>query len=244
MIASTKLARLLRSEHGQNTSAEIASHVRQVRTVEQMVQQIKDCRFQPNDIFIEYSNSGQSCLDMRNVRWLLDRHGFRTKDLIPCESAYGVLQPMKKFVAQVLPFDCWKLPFLFRVFFPNHSLVDQNHSAAVDSLQLATITRLTYELSKPAEERNIPADLFQRLEKLPSLSTETMPTNTLDRYFEPLGDIENAGIQRFEDISEQAAAEEISSVFKDVSKPSGAEPRGLVDSLGELEYDNEFACIR
>jgi hypothetical protein len=187
MIASTKLARLLRSEHGQNTSAEIANHVQQVRTVEQMVQQIKDCRFQPHDIFIEYSNSGQSCLDMRNVCWLLDRHGFRTKDLIPCEGTYGLLQPMKKFVSQVLPFDCWKLPFLFRVFFPNHSLVDQNHSAAVDSLQLAIITRLTYELSKPAEERNLPADLFQGLEKLPSLSTETMPTNTLDRYFEPLG---------------------------------------------------------
>jgi hypothetical protein len=241
MIASTKLARLLRSEHGQNTSAEITSHVRQVRTVEQMVQQIKDCRFQPNDIFIEYSNSGQSCLDMRNVRWLLDRHGFRTKDLIPCEGTYGVLQPIKKFVSQVLPFDCWKLPFHFRGFFPNHSLVDQNHSAAVDSLQLAIITRLTYELSKPAEERNLPADLFQGLEKLPSLSTETMPTNTLDRYFEPLGDIENAGIQRFEDISEQAAAEEISSVFKYVSKPSGATPRSLVDSLGKLEYDDEFA---
>ena len=47
-----------------------------------------------------------------------------------------------------------------------------------------------------------------------------MPTNTLDRYFVPFGDIENAGIQRFEDISEQAAAEEISGVFKDVSKPS------------------------
>jgi len=127
MIASTKLARLLRSEHGQNTSAEIANHVRQVRTVEQMVQQIKDCRFQPNDIFIEYSNSGQSCLDMRNVRWLLDRHGFRTKDLIPCEGTYGVLQRMKEFVSQVLSFDCWKLPFLFRVFFPNHSQARQRY---------------------------------------------------------------------------------------------------------------------
>jgi hypothetical protein len=116
-------------------------------------------------------------------------------------------------------------------------LVGQNHSAAVDSLQLAAITRFTVELSKPTEERNLPADLFQGLGKLPSLSTEPMPTNSLDRYFEPLGDIEDTGIQGLR----AGGSRKISSALEDVSEPSGASPRGLADSLRELEYNAAFA---
>lgn len=127
---------------------------------------------------------------------------------------------MKKFMFQVVPFNCWKLPFLIRVTFPSHPLVDQNPSASDDLLQLSAITRLAVDLNKPADERNLPADLFKGLEKLPSLSTETILANTLDRYFEPLGYIEDTDIQGFENNSEQAAAEDLPNVLEDVSEPS------------------------
>ena len=38
---------------------------------------------------------------------------------------------------------------LFRILFPQDPLVDQNHSAAVDVIQVAQILRLMVELIKP-----------------------------------------------------------------------------------------------
>lgn len=215
----------------------VTDHVRQVHTVEQMVQQIKECLFQQNDIMVEYSMFSEICLDMKNLRWLLDQHDCDANDLIPCNDTFGIIQPIKKFMYQVRPLDCWKLQLVFRVLFPSHPLADQNHSAAVDTLQLAAITRLAFELSKPAEQRNLPANLLQGLGNLPSLSIETIQANTLDNYFKPVRDVENVGIQGPKEVGDQVIGEELLRAYEDILGPSSTNHYSLINAIDEQQYD-------
>ncbi|KFY20808.1 hypothetical protein V491_03408 [Pseudogymnoascus sp. VKM F-3775] len=214
MVASAKLACLCRLKEGHPDFLAVTDHVRQVHTVEQMVQQIKECLFQQNDIMVEYSMFSETCLDMKNLRWLLDQPGCDANDLIPCNDTFGIIQPIKKFMYQVLPLDCWKLQLVFRVLFPSHPLVDQNHSAAVDTLQLAAITRLAFELSKPAEQRNLPANLLQGLGNLPSLSIETIQANTRPGYWG-----------------------RTTSAYEDILGPSSTNHYSLINAIDEQQYD-------
>lgn len=52
-------------------------------------------------------------------------------------------------LGQAVRLESWSLPILFRAFFPQDPLVDQNHSAAVNVAQLAQILRLLVELITP-----------------------------------------------------------------------------------------------
>lgn len=115
LIASTKLKIQSQSRSRKDKSAE--RHAPQVHTVDEMAQQIKECEFQPNDIFIEYSIMTNTLLDLKNVHWLLKRHGYNGKNLIPSCNNYAVLTPIRNFCIQALPFDCWRLLFLFQASF-------------------------------------------------------------------------------------------------------------------------------
>jgi hypothetical protein len=61
-------------------------------------------------------------------------------------------------------------------------LVDKNHSAAVDVIQLAQIIWLVAELSKPVEKRHLPDNILQGLEDLLSVNKKDQTINTLDNY--------------------------------------------------------------
>lgn len=174
---------------------------------------------------------------MKNLRWLLSQHGCDAKALVPCVNISGIFQPIKKFISQVLPLNCWGLQFVFRVLFPTHPLVDQNHSAAPDTIQLALITQLAFELSKPPQQRNLPANLLQGLENLPSLSTETVQANTLDNYFKRVEDVGNIDIQGLEEVSKQETGEKMLAALNDALVSSGGNDYRLIDSLDAQDYD-------
>jgi hypothetical protein len=163
------MAGLRSSEHG--TSA--TNHAQQVETVKAMAQQIRNCHFKPNDIFVEYSLRRNFVpLDMGNIRRLLQHHGFNDRELIPQATEHPGdewITAIRRCLSQVLPISCWKLQYLFRLLFPRDPLVDKNHSATIDCLQLARIVRLVAELAKPAENRDLPSDLLQGLKVLPRL---------------------------------------------------------------------------
>jgi hypothetical protein len=179
--ASKKLELLQAQPKGQQSSS--AEHVQQVHTVGDMVQQLKNCHFRPADKFVEYSVGRQRLLDLNNVCRLLDQSGYKSQKLIPAVSGYTFLPAAKQFLQRILELDSWSLPFLFRILFPRDPLVDQNHSAAVDAIQLAQIIRLLAELSKPVKERYLPESLLQGLEDLQSWNKKLGNINTLDRYF-------------------------------------------------------------
>lgn len=65
-------------------------HIQQVHTVDGMVQQLKRCRFQPDDSFVDYSiyMLGRNKLDLRMTRMLLEQHGYNSEDLIPVVQTY------------------------------------------------------------------------------------------------------------------------------------------------------------
>lgn len=143
----------------------------QVETVKAAARQIRNCRFKPNDIIIEYSSySKRAPLDMRKIRHMLQYHGFNDRELIPdtiehtCEDNWT--RVIRRFFSQVLPLSCWKLQYLFRILFPRDPLVDKHHSAVIDCLQLARIVRLIAELAKRPEDRVLPSDLLQGLDGL------------------------------------------------------------------------------
>ena len=134
----------------------MSEQVSQVRTVMGMVQKLKDCHFRTNDLFIEYSSGSHSSLDIKNVRLLLERNGYKSLDIIPANNVCRAIKPIRAVLGQAMKLENWSQPILFRILFPRHPLVDQNHSAAVDSIQLAQIIRLIGELTKPPKQRHLP----------------------------------------------------------------------------------------
>src|SRR5438034_766934 len=142
-------------------------HIPMVRTVAEMARQISDCHVKRSDIVIEYSSYRNRTLDIKNMRQLLKDRGFEESDTLSSRHSYPVANPIKEQVAEILQLDCYKLQFLFRCLFPQHPLVDKNHSAAVDSIQLAQIVRLLVELAKQVKDRVLPPELLQGLDRLP-----------------------------------------------------------------------------
>ena len=98
-----------------------------------------------------------------------------------------MLRSTQKFLEQVLKLRSWTLPFLFRVLFPQDSLIDQNHSAVIDAIQLAQILQLSAKLIKAPKERILPEGLLQGFKELAWLDDEYTQSNTLDHYFESVG---------------------------------------------------------
>lgn len=177
--AATKLSGFLRTQQ-QDPSA--PQHVPMVYNAAGMAKQIEACRFKENDLFVEYS-IWTHLLDLSNVRSALKRQkGYDDSLLIPSNHGYAVLVSIGNLLSQALPLPSRALQFVFRLLFPQDPLVDCNHSAAVDALQLARILRLAAEMTKEARERKLPPDLFQGLNELPSANRKPVQSNTLDRY--------------------------------------------------------------
>ena len=133
-------------------------HVPMVYNAAGMAKQIEACRFKENDLFVEYSKWTR-LLDLSNVRSVLKRQkGYDDSLLIPSNHGYAVLVSIGNLLSQALPFPSRALQFVFRLLFPQDPLVDCNHSAAVDALQLARILRLAAEMTKEARERKLPQE--------------------------------------------------------------------------------------
>jgi hypothetical protein len=179
LVASSKMAFRRQSIYGSHCGASAPRPVPQVRTFNEMAQQIRGCHFQEDDIFIEYSKMVFALVDINNVRRLISSHGLADRDLMPSNQASTVLAPIKKILEQILPIDCFQLQHIFRILFPQDPLVDKNHSAVVDALQLARVVNLLVELAKSPAERRLPQGLLQGLQDLPSFTQ----MNTLDDYF-------------------------------------------------------------
>jgi hypothetical protein len=176
---ATKLSGFLRTQQ-QDPSA--PQHVPMVYNAAGMAKQIEACQFKENDLFVEYS-MWCTLLDLSNVRSVLKRQkGYDDSLLIPSNHGYAVLTSIGKLLSQALPPPSRTLQFVFRLLFPQDPLVDCNHSAAVDALQLARILRLAAEMTKEAQERKLPPDLFQGLNELPRANSKPVQSNTLDRY--------------------------------------------------------------
>lgn len=80
---------------------------------------------------------------------------------------------------------------MFRLLFPQDPLVDCNHAAVVDALQLARLLRLAAELCKEPEGRQLPPDLFRGVDRLPPPNKGAVQSNTLDQYFKAKGSTSN-----------------------------------------------------
>lgn len=96
--------------------------------------------------------------------------------LIISNTGFAIISDIKTLLSQALPPPTYKLQFIFRLLFPQDPLVDCNHSAVIDSLQLAA------ELAKKPGDRNLPLDLFQGINELPSLYPSAQ-INILNQYF-------------------------------------------------------------
>lgn len=142
-----------------------AEDVPLVRTAASLSGQTEDCRLGPNDIIVEWSFNTHALLDITNIKSFLKQTGYDSQTLLP-SSGHALLRPTKKILGQAVKLKSWSIPILFRILFPQDPLVDQNHSAAVDVIQVAQILRLTVELIKPPENRSLPQDLLQGLEDL------------------------------------------------------------------------------
>lgn len=146
-----------------------------------MIQQLKGCNIQSTDILVKYSPHRTKSFDFANLCFLLEQCGH--KDLIPYPRVFTLLPSSKKIFQQDLGFDSYRQEYLFQSLFPQHPLVDMNHSASVDAIQLAHLVRLVVELHKPVKERHFPDNLMQGLEHLSALDREFQSTRTLDSYF-------------------------------------------------------------
>jgi len=178
--ASTKLAayKLL-----QDSST--SQHVRQIHTAVEMFEQLENCRFRPKDKITEWSLQRYSCLDLNNTHLVLKQNGYESQRLLP-KSSYALIKPIQKFLEPVLKLEKWSLPLVFRVLFPKNSLVDLNHTAAVDAVQVTHILKLLAELTKDPEQRSLPEGLLHGFKDLAWLD-ESVQSNTLDCYFESVG---------------------------------------------------------
>ena len=179
--ASTKLA--LQKSNKESLTAKDAP---QVRPTTDLFQQLRDCHFGPDDIIVEWSIKSTSILDVQLIRSFLLQNGYDDQSLLP-SGGYAVLGSTQKFLEQVLKLRSWSLPFLFRVLFPQDPLIDQNHSAVIDAIQLAQILRLSAELTKAPKKRILPEGLLQGFKELAWLDDEHPQSNTLDHYLESVG---------------------------------------------------------
>lgn len=187
MEVHIKLARLQSRPNSQESTL-TRRHVSQVHTVDGMIQQIKACHFKPGDTILEYIN-GETLVDFDNLRKVLVGNGCNFDGLFPGVCALTTLNAIKAVFRQVFKLPSWNLELVFRVMFPQDPLVAQNHSAAVDAIQLARIIRQMADLSNPADSRKLAPDLLQGLESLSSWNgpnDEITQPNTLDRYYKPL----------------------------------------------------------
>jgi hypothetical protein len=110
-------------------------------------------------------------------------------------------------------------------------LVDCNHSAAVDALQLARLLRLAAEMTKKAGGRKLPPDLFQDLNNLPPANCKPVQRNKLDRYLtnatsdsslEPAGmdDLSLAQIENLDDLEALDDIDDLLSRRRSVDSPT------------------------
>ena len=96
-----------------------------------MTQQIKACDFQLGDAVLEYIK-GETRVDFDDLRMVFASNGCDFNSLFPGVCAVTTLNSIKAVFRQVLKLPSWSLGFVFRVMFPQHQLVAQNHSATVD----------------------------------------------------------------------------------------------------------------
>lgn len=211
---------------GLGKKSSTAKHVHQVRNANEMVEQLEDCQFGPNDKIVEYSMHSHSLLDMKNVHLLLEQCGYESQGLLSTSKGYALIKPIQKLLGQAIKLKSWSQPVLFRILFPQDPLVDQNHSAVVDAIQLAQILRLSAELFKSPAERQLPEGLLRGFEKLVWLDKNSVPSNTLDQYFEAVGQVDS---QKYVGLfEEEVRQEETDDEADKSSEASGA--YGIVES--------------
>jgi hypothetical protein len=179
--ASTKLGKFLKS---QQQDASAPRHVPTTYSVAGMARQIEDCKFKESDLFVEFSTFTSNLLDVGILRSTLEEHlGDDGARLVPDTRGYAVANTIRSLLSQVMPLPSGVLQFMFRLLFPQDPLVDCNHTATVDALQLARLLRLVAELCKEPEDRKLPPDLFRGLDRLPPPNRGAVQSNTLDQYF-------------------------------------------------------------
>ncbi|KAH8817215.1 hypothetical protein F5884DRAFT_830312 [Xylogone sp. PMI_703] len=168
MEVSTKLGKFLSAQH-QDPSA--PSHVKTAYSVAGMAQQVEDYRIRASDVFVEFSTHKIKLLDLGNVHSTLKEHlGDDGLRLIPRLLA-GIF-------SEEIPLPSGSLQ--------RDPLVDFNHTAAVDALQLARLLRFAAELWKDPKDRQLPPDLFHGIQQLQSPNKIAVQSNTIDRYFKPI----------------------------------------------------------
>jgi len=178
-LVATRMLRFLRSQQQDPSSPQ---HVPPVYTAAGMMKQLKDCHFKESDVFVEYSKS-LALPDLSLIRSVIERQeDYNPFSLIPGNTGFAIISDIKTLLSQALPLPTYKLQFIFRLLFPQDPLVDCNHSAVIDSLQLARILQLAAELAKKPGVCNLPLDLFQGINELPSLYPSAQ-INILNQYF-------------------------------------------------------------
>jgi hypothetical protein len=144
-LVETKMNKFLRIQQQDPSSPQ---HVLPVYTAACMMKQLEDCYFKESDVFVEYSKSS-ALPDLSLIRSVIegqeDYDAFRP---IPGNNGFAIIPEIKALLSRALPLPSYSLQFIFRLLFPQDPLVDCNHSAAIDSLQLARILQLAAELAK------------------------------------------------------------------------------------------------
>jgi len=170
--------------HYKAHNTEISGHVRTALTVDELVQQLKDAQFTPNDWIIEYSTQ-KGTLDVKNLHNLLESYGYNAQKLVPAKHTASIYPTAVQLLKKPLELNCAKQPFLFRILFPSDPLVDLNHSAVIDAMQLIQIFKLMAALLEPPEKRQLPTTLFQGLDELFKRDLHCQDS-TLDKFFTSL----------------------------------------------------------
>ena len=114
------------------------------------------------------------------------QNGYDSTRFLPSND-HGVLKATRILLGKVVKIKIWSLPILFPILFPQDPLIGQNHSGVIDAIQMAQIFRLLAKLAKAPEKRSLLDDLLRGFEDLIWLDDECIYSNTLDRYFKPVG---------------------------------------------------------
>ena len=138
--ASTKLAAYKLAQKSSATQP-----VRQVHTISEKYEQLKSCQMRPKDKVVEWSLPRDCDFDLSNTHLVLEQNGLKSQGLLP-KSSCAILRPVEAFFGSVLKLKSFSLPLVFRVLFPEDSLVDLNHSATLDAVQMVQIVKLVAEL--------------------------------------------------------------------------------------------------
>ena len=131
-----------------------AKDVPLVRTAAALSEQVEDCHLGPNDIIVEWSFNTDALLDLTEIKSFLKQTGHDGQTLLP-SSGDALLKSIKELLGQAVKLQSWSLPIPFQILIPQDPLVDRNHSAAVDVIQVAQVLPLMVELIKPPENRNM-----------------------------------------------------------------------------------------